>query len=154
MLTATRVQTDQGILIRLNGEVDENSDLENILGKLSGRVDIDCRDVKRMNSSGVRRWMQYFRNAIGLGAEVTLSSCSSVIVEQLNLVSDFGCGAKIQSVLLPYYCSGCSIETESLYLVDTLKDAAFKPEPKVCTICGHTTVFDDNTGYFHFLEWC
>ena len=43
---------------------------------------------------------------------------------------------------------------EALEMIDTLKDAAFQPAPKVCTVCGDQSVFDDNTGYFHFLTGC
>ncbi len=48
--------------IKLEGVIDENYNFESVLGSFEGQVlVINCRDVKKINSTGVKSWINFFQ---------------------------------------------------------------------------------------------
>src|SRR4051812_11711201 len=86
----------------LEGNIDEFAELNGLVKDLSSpQVLLDMAGVKRINSIGVRKWIQLIQALAG-PKQVTLMRCSPAVVEQLNCIKEFGGKAQIQSVLLPY----------------------------------------------------
>src|SRR6185503_2403667 len=74
--------------------------------QITGRqVSIDLGGVRRVNSLGVRRWIEFVRAL--QGKTVSLTRCSPAVVELLNSIHEFKGHATIQSILLPYSCEQC-----------------------------------------------
>jgi len=146
---------EHGVLrISLEGDMDENANLFELLDLLSGVVRIDLGGVRRINSAGVRDWVNFIREADARADEVTLSRCSPAIVMQMNMISNFRGQAKVASIFAPLVCPECDREDEVLVSltpeqIDVLPDGL--PE-WTCPSCGTAMELDDiPERYFAFL---
>src|SRR5687767_7296178 len=119
MMTVTKEIKDGRTLILLSGLVDENADFAQALGQVQSPLIIDCSQIQRINSVGVSAWIRYFTKLQKLGVELCFVRCSIQIVQQLNHVSNFGCGGRIESIYVPYFCTGCQTEMKGLYSAET-----------------------------------
>ena len=96
---------------------------------------------------------EYFKKAQESGSKIRLLECSIAIVEQLNLISNFSCGADIESIQVPFACDACGAELAGLFKVEALKGAQLKIPSLKCPKCGGEAAFDDiPEEYFNFLE--
>lgn len=120
---------------------------------LSPSVTLDVGGVRRINSLGVRAWVDFMR---GLGdKKVRFLRCSPAFVDQLNTVSDFRSGAEIDSFLAPYVC-----ERTGRVFYEELQVAGIKPGDysalgaRPCKECPDPLVFDNlPERYLHFLTF-
>jgi thiol-disulfide isomerase/thioredoxin len=138
----------QGGRVALSGILDENSDLKPLRG-LTGAVLVNFKDVKRINSCGVREWV----NLLGAvpGTQMTYEECPVVIVKQLNAVPDFQGKAKVASFFAPYFCKKCKKQAAKLIQASQVKDG--KSEEPKCETCGEQMKFDSVPGqFFSFLK--
>lgn len=76
------------LTLRLSGEIDQNVHLVKLAEGLSGHVEIDVFEVRRINSVGVGEWIKFMR-ALQDTCSVTLVRCSRAIVSQLNTIANF-----------------------------------------------------------------
>jgi anti-anti-sigma regulatory factor len=143
--------------LKLKGIVDEDNPLASAVKKLEGRtVVIDMADIKRINSCGVRDWVNWLADLEVAGKRVILVKCSPTIVNQLNLVNNFVGHAVVKSFFAPYYCARCDTEQLELVQVD---DFAGQTRPRAPRIVGRgcqqtqcEMAFDDiEEAYFSFL---
>jgi len=95
------------------GEVDENADFAELKGRLKGPVVFHLGEVRRINSCGVREWVNFVRDLPQV-SELTFSHCSPAIVTQLNMIYNFRGPARVRSFLAPYVCERCNREEERL----------------------------------------
>jgi anti-anti-sigma regulatory factor len=153
---STRTVEDVTFL-RLKGVIDEDNPLASALKKLEGRtVVIDLADVKRINSCGVRDWVNWLADLRAASKQVILVRCSPTIVNQLNLVNNFVGHAVVKSFFAPYYCSRC--DTEQIKLLQ-VRDFAGQAQPIAPNVLGRgcpdgrcQMEFDDiEESYFSFL---
>lgn len=152
MITVTREQKNGLTSIRISGIIDEQVDLQAKIGALPARVNIICRDIAALNSSGVRAWMVFFGRAAKARIHLTYSDCPPSIVEQLNSIKNFGCGGKVISVSIPFTCSQCRNEARGTVKTEDLKSVAYQLPPVKCPKCGAPASFEDTAErYFGFL---
>jgi len=140
--------------VELSGELNEDVDLEHLRPRLKGRVVLDLSGVRRINSSGVREWMNFIWG-LSTTAEVTLSHCRPVIVAQLNMIANFGGRARVSSFYAPYACPRCDHEEERLVSIDThFANKDFTHMPRFpCSSCNGTMQFDEIIDrYLDFLR--
>ena len=87
--------------------------------------------------------------------DLYLLGCPTFFVDQLNMVLNFGGAAKVLTVVAPYTCPGCGVESGEL--IDVLSDRANLakgglPE-KECARCGGKLEFDETPeSYFAFVS--
>jgi hypothetical protein len=143
MLTAIRAQNSDGILIYLNGDLDENCDLEHTIGFPNKDFQLNCRGILRINSAGVRNWMIYFRKLSNQERKVTFLECSPAFVMQMNLFPDFLCYNPVSSLYAPFFCSKCGKDTLQIIMKDDV-GPNFVPEPIKCQHCSSQADFDDD----------
>jgi hypothetical protein len=126
------------------GEIDENADFAELRRRLKGQVVFHLAEVRRINSCGVREWVNFVRDLPGV-TELAFSHCSPAIVTQLNMIYNFRGGAEVRSFLAPYVCEKCSNEEERLLDVQThFPGRDINAIPSVtCERCGGTMEFDD-----------
>ena len=125
--------------VSLAGELTENSNLGTLLEKLGGPAVFDLSGINRINSPGVREWIN-FVNALRI--PFSLERCSVAFVNQLNMISNFRGQGEVRSVFAPYYCSSCNREENRL--IDKGPNAAAQLEtPMKCPSCGADMEFDD-----------
>ena len=150
-----REQGDEATLV-LKGEISERTSLDVIAAQLpgTGPLTIDTYGIKRVNSVGVREWVNFLRS-LKHRASITLICCSPAMVAQLNSVFNFRAHATIKSVAAPYFCAQC--DSEQLEVI-VLPGRFGSPSELVsgthtCNKCGGVLDFDDLPDrYFVFLQ--
>lgn len=139
-------------LLVISGVIDEQANFSSMVGPLSGPVEVNCKDVTKINSNGVKSWISYFTSLTSQGTKLSFSQLSPVLVEQLNSLSNFCVSAKVHSLMVPFACTKCHKETIIPMDIPTLK-ANPEPEPIVCPHCKGSAEFDDlPEEYFCCLE--
>jgi eukaryotic-like serine/threonine-protein kinase len=154
MLNAKRFESPKGTLIQLTGVVDENANFDKTLGELPAQVILHCGGVTRMNSVGVKHWITFWEGRVRKGLKLVLMECSPVIVEQLNSVSNFSCGATIVSAQLSFTCDSCGDHFVATHKLEELKPMldAGEVADRPCAKCGKAATFDDlPMEYLHFV---
>ncbi len=152
-LVWTLARKGEILVVHFSGEVDENAGLERLRPHLEGRVVFDLEAVRRMNSAGVREWVNFVRNLPQV-SELVFERCSPTIVSQLNMIYNFRGPARVRSFYAPYICEHCDVDVDVLLDVDTHfpdRDPAKVP-PFQCPKCGRPLTFDDiPERYFAFV---
>jgi anti-anti-sigma regulatory factor len=144
-------------VVTFSGEVDENADFSELKQRLAARSPLvfELGDIRRINSCGVREWVNFVRELGQLGSsDLSFVACSPAIVTQLNMIYNFRGPAKVRSFLAPYVCSGCDHETEILLEVSTHFPGRLRQPPAfACERCAAPLEFDDlPERYFSFLN--
>jgi anti-anti-sigma regulatory factor len=152
MITVQKENLGKVINLKMNGSFDETVDLFTLVTETAPEMNIDCRGIKRINSTGVKNWINFFQTLSAKGVAVHFHNCSTAIIDQFNLVANFNAGGTVESLDVPYSCVSCEIELVSHFKVADLHKIQFKlPEGK-CAKCSDKVVFDDDVNeYFGFL---
>ena len=141
--------------LKLRGVVDEDNSLDALVPRLSGDVlVVDTTDVVRINSCGVRDWVNWLSAVQKMGVGVVLIRCSPAIVNQINLVTNFSGHSVVHSFFAPYYCESCDREIQKIIPTDTLLGGGAVHSPSFrCNDCGSALEFDDiEESYFAFIN--
>jgi hypothetical protein len=139
--------------VEFTGEIDENADFGELRRRLKGPVVFHLAEVRRINSCGVREWVNFVRDLPGV-TELTFTHCSPAIVTQLNMIYNFRGAAKVRSFYAPYVCDQCGHEDEKLLDVQNqFPSGPHKVPDYACEQCGAPMEFDDlPERYLSFLN--
>ena len=139
--------------VKLSGVIDEDNELADLSDKIpEGTAIIDLGDVERINSCGVRDWVNWLSKVEEGNTSVVLVECSPAIVAQINLVNNFTGDGVVKSFYVPYFCPEC--DEEKVLLVETADMGPAPHEPPTCRCdeCDLVMDFDDMPdSYFAFL---
>lgn len=117
--------------VKLSGVVDEDNALDRATRRITApTVVIDLAEVQRINSCGVRDWVNWLGELDELGKQVILTRLSPCIVTQLNLVNNFIGRARVRSFFAPYYCPGCDVEALCLLQVSDFAGQSTPTAPR------------------------
>lgn len=151
---ATIQQRGDVTYLKLAGVIDEDNELFDLLDQLgAGTVVINLADIERINSCGVRDWVNWLAKLEKKGAKVVFVECSPAIVAQINLVNNFTGNGVVKSFYAPYFCPSCDLEKVLLIEMDEMK-AMDTPKAPVCRCdeCDGVMDFDDmEESYFAFV---
>jgi anti-anti-sigma regulatory factor len=140
--------------VKLSGVIDEDNELADLTDSIPGSmVVIELGEVERINSCGVRDWVNWLNALEAKGAEIVLVECSPAIVAQINLVNNFTGNGSVKSFYVPYFCPEC--DEEKVLLCEAAEMGPPPHEPPVCRCDGCDLVmdFDDMPdSYFAFLS--
>src|SRR6266545_1264777 len=140
--------------VKLAGVIDEDNELTELTDKIHGRtVVIDLGEVDRINSCGVRDWVNWLGRVEARNVDVVLVECSPAIVAQINLVNNFTGTGVVKSFYVPYFCPEC--DEEKVLLVESSDMGPPPHEPPTCRCdeCDLVMDFDDMPdSYFAFLS--
>jgi len=128
-------------LVSLVGEITEDSDFRPVLATPAKKLMLNLEGVQRINSTGVREWINFI---VALGKEnrdVTFERCSVAIVQQLNMIANFRGQAHITSIFAPYFCTTC--DKDHTRLLDLREPLPNLDEPWPCPVCKEPMEFDD-----------
>jgi hypothetical protein len=149
-------ETDEMSYLRISGSFLGGSD---ILEKTTERlttdvVVINTAGVVRINSSGVREWVNWMKELDRRGCRSYFVECSPAIVTQCNYFDRFTGSGQIVSFYTPYFCSMCDADKELLIEVsEALRELPFKPPAYRCDRCNQELEFDEfESTYFAFLS--
>lgn len=144
-----------GTSLILQGPIDERTNLKEVFSDLQGpALVIVLRDVTRINSSGVRAWINATKQ-LSDSFNLIYVECSRAIVDQLNMIANFFSSGSIKSFYAPYYCRGCDAERDMLVEIERHFKAGEEPEAPdfQCPKCGKALDFrEDESKYFAFLS--
>ena len=145
---------DGSLLVYLKGSIDEYTDFEDSIGPVSGAIHINLRGVNRINSSGVRSWLEYFRKLKSQTARIVFQECAIPIVLQTSLFQGFLDEGEVESVFAPMICEKCHKTSEKLIATADTQRQEFSVPTSSCPHCHETSaVFDDDPdSYFGFLK--
>jgi ABC-type transporter Mla MlaB component len=100
---------DGATWVALAGNLTELADFTP-LTQLRGPLRIDLGGVERINSVGVRTWLDFVARCESQGVRLAFERCSPAIVLQISMISNFIGHAQVSSVLVPYLCGACGAE--------------------------------------------
>lgn len=142
------------VIARLNGEIDENADFSDLKRQLHGDVELVLEGITRVNSCGVREWVNFVR-ALDHVRSLQFARCSPTVVLQLNTIYNFRGRARVTSFLAPYVCEVCHTDEYKLLEVDEhFSERTLKGVPAFrCGRCGGVMMFDElPERYLSFLS--
>jgi len=145
---------DDVTYVKLGGVIDEDNELGELTEKIpAGTVAIDLSEIDRINSCGVRDWVNWLTRVEKNGSRVVLVECSPSIVAQINLVNNFTGGGVVKSFFAPYFCPNCDREKVLLVEVAEMGGSPHKAPTCRCDECDGVMDFDDmEDSYFAFLS--
>jgi len=153
MLTLQKETKDGVLLVKLIGSVDESTKFDDLIGPVPSEIRVVCKEIQRINSVGVKSWIKYFQGLRNKGIKITYVDCSTSIIEQANLVSNFLAGGEIESLYVPYSCTTCHSELIALFKAQDIKTNYHRFLQIKCTKCAGKAIFDDiPEEYFSFLN--
>ena len=138
----------------VSGIIDEFSTFDELFKADAKDIRIDFHGVTRINSSGIRTWMQAVMNYKG---HLTLKRCSQVMVDQFSMIPDFmGSNSRVQSIMASYACESCKHETEKELVIgqDIGGDIPIEAALEIkCSQCGELAEIEQDADiYFAFLK--
>jgi len=140
--------------VKLAGVIDEDNELADLVDKIpTGTAVIDLGEIERINSCGVRDWVNWLSKLENNGTRSVLVECSPAIVAQINLVNNFTGNGTVKSFYVPYFCPEC--DEEKVLLVEAADMGPPPHEPPTCRCdeCDLVMDFDDMPdSYFAFLS--
>lgn len=131
------------------GRLDENAKFAT-LPTDSTQLRISFKDLTRINSLGIKKWVTYISK---LSAQLTFTHCPSFIIEQMIMLPEFRAGATIESFYLPFFCQGCNRESNQLVDISVVNDniensLATYTAKLHCDRCRGPLEFDDDAETF------
>ena len=130
--------------VKLAGVIDEDNELGDLVDRIpTGTAVIDLGEIERINSCGVRDWVNWLSKLESNGTRSVLVECSPAIVAQINLVNNFTGSGVVKSFYVPYFCPEC--DEEKVLLVEAADMGPPPHEPPTCRCdeCDLVMDFDD-----------
>lgn len=140
--------------VKLGGVIDEDNELADLVEKIpTGTAVIDLGEIERINSCGVRDWVNWLSKLENNGTRSVLVECSPAIVAQINLVNNFTGSGVVKSFYVPYFCPECDEEKVLLVEASDMGPPPHEPPTCRCDECDLVMDFDDMPdSYFAFLS--
>lgn len=140
--------------LKLRGILDEDNVLTALLSQIQGRLLlVDLAEIERINSCGVRDWVNWLNQIQALGVQVILLRCSPSAISQANMVANFAADAFIHSFYAPYVHPDTGEEQSVLLFTEDLRQMKPITAPKIYNDRGEELEFDEfEESYFAFIH--
>lgn len=149
------LETGQGYTyLKFSGILDEDNLLVNLISQIQGQfLLIDLAGLERINSCGVRDWVNWLNQIQALGIKVILLRCSPSVVAQANMVTNFAKDAYVHSFYAPYVDPDSGEEYSKFILTEDILKTRPIQAPKFYLDNGTELEFDEfEESYFAFLQ--
>jgi len=142
----------KGDIYFVSGDITETCNLGDF-GLYSGQVKFDLSNIRTINSTGVREWINWIGK---LKISPIYLNCPQSVVMQFNMVKEFlSNNAKVESFQIPAYCENCGEQKVFImklgkeYFIGKKLDYELpKCEKESCSIESDV----DFESYFYFIE--
>lgn len=156
-LKILKEQRGNTLLVKLVGPIEESVDFQSQIGAINAattkEIFLLLKEVTRINSVGVKAWIKYFQSVAAQGVTLVFHECSTAVVEQINLISNFVCGGRVESIYVPFCCGACNTELLGLFRSEDLLTNRLELPELPCGKCSGKATFDDIPDeYFAFLK--
>ena len=128
-------------LFTLSGVIDENADLSAI-AEILVDTEINLKEVRRINSFGVRAWIDAVRKVPG-SVGLTFIECPPPVVDQCNMVTGFLGHGVLKSFYAPMTCEECDEQQNQLFDTKECRARGGKLPVTPCPRCGRDMEVDD-----------
>lgn len=142
--------------INIEGEINEWSNFDEIFTNRESPLVINMRGVQRINSSGIKSWIESLNHFPKL--EIELEECPESVVLQCNVITNFmgKDQVRIKSFYAYYYCDNDDSEKMVLFKegehYEWGQGITRRPEVS-CGLCDSAMELDDDPeSYFLFLS--
>jgi hypothetical protein len=132
---------DKTVLI-VNGIIDENADLSPLLALPPKPTEINLKGVRRINSFGVRAWIDMVRK-VPITTSLTFVQCPPPVIDQCNMVAGFLGHGVLKSFFAPMTCEECDEQVDQLFETERCRANGGKLPPTPCPRCGRNMEVDD-----------
>jgi anti-anti-sigma regulatory factor len=133
------------VQIAIAGKIDESTVMRppDARGR---RVIVDASGVERINSLGVRAWIELMDELSRQTYDIVLVKLPAVLVTQASMISSFLGTARVHSFTTPWVCLKCNHSTEQMHgIADPV------PQSLRCPNCGSVMELDwDRESYLAF----
>lgn len=144
-------QADGTLVVFFQGAIDEQSELEPIFSEITQPAVLNLREIERINSIGVHRWIPLITK-LARTYKIVVEEISYPVVMQANCVANLFGSADVRSCLAPYF----NPESNEIHMVlvtaqDVLDADGDVPE-KRDNATNTVLEFDELDTYFSFLK--
>ena len=133
---------DQLDRVVISGIIDENADLAPLAALGVRPIEVSMRGVRRINSFGVRSWIDAVRK-IPATTQLTFLQCPPPVVDQCNMVAGFLGHGVLASFLAPMICAECDEQIDQLFETAICRANGGKLPTTKCPRCGRPMEVDD-----------
>jgi anti-anti-sigma regulatory factor len=140
--------------LRFIGTIDEDFNGAEVAEGVKGTLIVDLGEVQRISSFGIREWVDFVKAVEDKTHAIYFIECSPKIIDQFNMVGNFGGQGRILSFYAPYRCDYCDDDRRRLVQVDESHELIQNMNlPDVpCDSCGNPEYFDeDPESFFIYL---
>jgi anti-anti-sigma regulatory factor len=130
----------------LIGDIGEGADFAKLLDTPAPKIVLDLEHVQRINSTGIREWINVISVLEKQGKALEFQRCSLAFVQQLNMVSNVRGHAVVSSIFAPYYCERCDDTYARLVEIEGVAQIHLEPE-LACPKCRCIMELDDEPEY-------
>ena len=124
------------VSIAIGGTLDEASEMP--VPEVRGRrVVIDAKAVARVNSMGVRAWVEMMTELSARTRDIVVMQVPAVLVTQAAMISTFFGSARVHSFMSPWICLNCENWLEQMH-----GESDAVPEAITCPKCGSRMELD------------
>lgn len=153
MFEAEITTHDNVTVARLSGSLDETVDFARLIGAPPPALHVYAGQVDRISSQGVIRWIAYFKGFKAKVSKLEFHEVSPALVASFNEFYGFGCGGRVISVRIPYFCDACHTTATRLVACDSLRGSTQEYLTARCPNCGEIAGLDDDpASFFKFLK--
>jgi eukaryotic-like serine/threonine-protein kinase len=139
-------------VVRVYGVIDENADLTPLTSLRAPRVQVNMGEVRRINSFGVRSWIEALRK-VPESVSLEFVECPPPVIDQCNMVRGFLGHGRPSSFYAMMVCGACDEELDKLYSTEECKALGGKLPLTSCPSCGGEMEVDDiEEQYLSFLK--
>lgn len=141
--TLDAVPAADGVVeVTITGVIDESADLSPLATLHARALHIHLRGVRRINSFGVRAWMDAIRR-IPITTQLFFVHCPPPVVDQCNMVSGFLGHGRLESFYAPMTCAECDEQIDQLFETAACRANGGKLPMTPCPRCGRPMEVDD-----------
>ncbi len=140
MATELVKQGATGRRVALAGVITGASELGALAGLAGdGEVIVDAAGIRAFTSSGIQAWLEVMRALSARGVRLVFERCAPAVVRQTMSIHGFLADARVRSVVAPYLCPACDVETSR----EIAAGAAAEVAEVVPCACGVPAELDD-----------
>jgi hypothetical protein len=154
-LTCEINKSDESIVIKLSGEIDEDSFFPEVDYSGAKNIEFNFEGLNNINSCGIRDWVGWLKK-IPTELNSSFINCPPFIIDQVNMINGFVPeGGTINSFQVPYYCDDTDEVIQKLYVrgVDYTGDDCTIEKIYTCPECDAGAEIDViEQKYFKFLK--
>lgn len=138
--------------LSLWGVIDEYADLLELARTESAEIQIDLSGVRRINSYGVKAWVDAVRR-IPRTTRLVFVKCPPPVIDQCNMVIGFLGHGAISSFFAPMVCEDCDEQLDQLYTIEDCRALGGKLPITPCPSCHQDMEVDDlEEQYLFFMR--